>query len=160
MSTLRASPLVFVLWGEYFDEAATILFVTTLRSLGVRVKIVGLHGACVKGEHGVKLLADITLDEALEQAAQVVGVIVPSVTSEQPWWCNDPRLLRLVEILQQKKARWIITAHTPPLSIHVLPDDSSLVEWHTYSGLVPLATFVEAVSDSWRTHLSLISTNK
>ena len=38
----RSHPTIFVLWGEHFDEAAAVIFVTIFRKAGRRL-------GCVKG---------------------------------------------------------------------------------------------------------------
>lgn len=88
----RAQPTVFVLWGDQFDEAAAALVITGLRQAGLRVKVVGLHGTCVKGAHGLGLLADLTLDQALTIADRAICVVFPCTTQSFQRARDDPRL--------------------------------------------------------------------
>lgn len=145
---MRTSSLVFVLWGEYFDEGAAILFVTTFRRAGLRVKIVGLHGNCVKGQYGVKLVADITLDEAIEQASQVVGVVLPSTTGIE-YSFNDPRFFSLLQTITERGVSWLVAE---PTYTQVLSRSRSYFD---KTRLIPypnsneLADFAEKVCTTW-----------
>lgn len=99
----RAQPTIFVLWGEHFDEAAAVLVVTTLRAAGLRVKIVGLGGRCVKGQHGLGLLADLTLDQALAQAEQALCVVIPCTPPIFQRARDDPRVGEFLEKVRQAR---------------------------------------------------------
>ena len=99
----RSLPTIFVLWGEHFDEAAAVIFITTLREAGLRVKIVGLSGSCVKGAHGLGLLADLTLDEALTLADQAICVVIPCTTQNFQRVKGDPRVGEFLERVRGRK---------------------------------------------------------
>lgn len=88
----RPPQYIFVLWGDQFDEAAAVLAITQLREAGHCVKVVGLNGACVKGAHGLGLLADLTLDQALPLADQAIGVVIPCTITGLARVENDPRV--------------------------------------------------------------------
>jgi hypothetical protein len=55
---------VFVLWGDNFEEATAVIFVTELRRTGRLVKLVGLHPPPINGARGVALVPDLMLDQA------------------------------------------------------------------------------------------------
>jgi len=101
----RAQPTIFVLWGEHFDEAAAVLVVTTLRAAGLRVKVVGLGGRCLKGRHGLGLLADLTLDQALAQADQALCVVVPCSPPIFQRARDDPRVEEFLARVQGNEAK-------------------------------------------------------
>ncbi len=61
----RTQDYVFVLWGDRFEEVAATIFVAELRQAGLRVKVVSLTRRRVNGGHGLALLPDLTLEEAL-----------------------------------------------------------------------------------------------
>jgi hypothetical protein len=83
---------VLVLWRENFDDEATAIFVTGLRKMGLRVKIVGLSLRKIKGARGLSLLPDLSLNEALALAERTLCVIVPYPADRCQWFYNDPRL--------------------------------------------------------------------
>ena len=69
----KLNDYVLVLWAERFDEAAATIFVTVLREAGLRVKVVGLTPPPVSGAHGLALVPDLSLDQALPLAALACG---------------------------------------------------------------------------------------
>lgn len=119
---MRQHSYIFVLWGEQFDEVLAVLAITTLRAAGQRVKVVGLHGPCAKGAHGLGLLADLTLDQALPLVAQASGVVIPCTMSDLARAERDPRVgmlltgvgLTQVMVGVQENYDWSTLA-SPPL---------------------------------------------
>ncbi len=87
----------FVLWADRFDEVAAVAFVAELRRVGLRVRLVGLPGPSFVGVHGLALTPDLTLDEALAQAAQLACLVAPSDPPALARAANDPRLAELLE---------------------------------------------------------------
>lgn len=87
----------FVLWGDQCDEIAAVLFVTTLRAAGLRVWVVGVSGKRIGGVHGLRLIADLALDQALPLAAQAVCVVVPCAAETLAHFLHDPRLRAFLE---------------------------------------------------------------
>jgi len=83
---------ILVLWGKYFEEATTTIFVTELRQSGLRVKVVGLDGSQTCGMHGLTIVPDMPLSKALSITDKVLCVIVPC--SRQRWsqLYEDPRV--------------------------------------------------------------------
>ncbi|NJN98486.1 MAG: DJ-1/PfpI family protein [Anaerolineales bacterium] len=73
----RHRDYVFVLWADQFEEAPATIFVTELREAGLRVKVVGATPAPISGLHGLALVPDLTLDQALTLLAQVICLIIP-----------------------------------------------------------------------------------
>ena len=59
----KTTSTIFVLWGHHFDEAVTAIFVTELRTAGVRVKVVGLEARTSAGAHGLSLVPDLALGQ-------------------------------------------------------------------------------------------------
>lgn len=84
----------YVLWGDGFDEVLAVAFVTGLRKAGLRVKLVGLRLQPMTGAHGVTLLPEIALDEALSARARLSCLVVPCDESgwqriqQEPRWCQ------------------------------------------------------------------------
>lgn len=104
----RYDHYVFVLWGDEFEEAPAAIFVAELRRAGLRVKLVGLTSRRIAGVHGLVLAPDLTLDQALPLAGQVICLIIPQAASGLQCLKNDPRLNRLFDLVCQNKARLII----------------------------------------------------
>ena len=55
--------MVYILLGEGFEEIEAIVPCDLLRRAGVPVRLVGLRGLTVTGSHGIKVGADLTVDE-------------------------------------------------------------------------------------------------
>lgn len=87
----------FVLWADRFDEVAAVVFVAELRRAGLRVRLVGLPGPGFVGIHGLALSPDLTLDEALAQAAHLACLVAPCDPPALARAANDPRLAELLE---------------------------------------------------------------
>jgi hypothetical protein len=96
----RSDSYAFVLWGEAFREIPATIFVGELRRAGIRVKIVGLNGQRATGAYGLKLVSDISLDQALGLVERANCIIVPGDYEQLQQFSYDPRLNTLL-----KKAR-------------------------------------------------------
>jgi hypothetical protein len=92
----KSKSYTLVLWGEQFDEAAAAIFVTTLREAGLPVKVVGLTPRRLNGAHGLALVPDLTLSQALLLVDQTICVVIPQVTVNLKRLMNDPRLPELL----------------------------------------------------------------
>ena len=92
----------FVLWGEQCDEAAAALFVTLLRAAGVRVWVVGISGKRSRGAHGLHLLPDLALDEALPLAPNALCVAIPCSAQALTHFLHDPRLRTFLQHAAQR----------------------------------------------------------
>jgi len=99
---------VFVLWGDKFEEAPAAIFVTELRQAGLRVKVVGLTPRPIAGSHGLILGADLTLDQALPQAARARCVVIPLAGPDLQRLKNDPRLHQFFDLAHQNQARFVV----------------------------------------------------
>jgi hypothetical protein len=87
----RAHPIIFVLWGQGFDELIACTFVTNFRRSGIRVKVVGISGSRNRGACGLTLLPDLAVHEALPLASHAMAVVIP---------CEEYILRRFVEDVQ------------------------------------------------------------
>lgn len=105
---------IFILWGQRFEEAVAALFVTELRQAGLLVKVVGLDFQHLSGAHGLSLLPDWTLSEALPHAAKAICVIIPCPPSDLFSFTNDPRLPEFFQQARSNQAYFIIKAATDP----------------------------------------------
>lgn len=123
--------LILVLWGNNFDSLATATFVTQLRTVGLRVKLVALSHRNITGTQGLTLLPDMTLEQIIEKPKQIRCVIIPPHDSNE--LVNDPRIN---PFLKKTNALLIIPKNTDilqatqgdkpdPKSITYIPDDET-----------------------------------
>lgn len=104
----KSRDYVFVLWGDQFDGVAATIFVTELRKAGLRVKIVGLASRRLSGTHGLALVPDLTLDQALPLAGRAICLIIPHTSPGLKRLQNDPRLREFLSRAQANNARFVI----------------------------------------------------
>lgn len=117
---------IFVLWGDGFDEAVATIFITELREAGLPVRVVGLTPRKLSGARGLALVSDITLDEALPMASQVVCLIVPSSSRWGERYKNDPRVPELFKRTSANQARFVMGEFAETMQIRwQLPELSS-----------------------------------
>jgi len=89
---VRRGDLVFVLLGEQFEEATAAILTTTLRQVGLCVKLIGLAGQKPSGKNGLAFYPDLTLREALKMANNAACVILPCSASALKLVEGDPRI--------------------------------------------------------------------
>jgi hypothetical protein len=130
---------VFVLWGDKFEERAATIFVAELREAGLRVKVVGLTPQQIHGWHGLALVPDLTLDQALSLAASTICLVIPYASPGIKRLKNDPRLADLFLQADAHQARFVLgqvseselaEAGLPPLSseqVMIYPESEDLV---------------------------------
>ena len=103
---------ILVLWGHSFDEIAASIFVCELRRLGKRVKLVGLKHQHIAGQHGLTLVPDLSLGQALQAGKQTPCIIVPAPLAALQQFSYDPRLAELLQLAAENEA--IFIANAPP----------------------------------------------
>lgn len=104
----RLDSYAFVLWGESFREIPATIFVGELRRAGIRVKVVGLNAQRTTGLYGLKLIPDISLDQALHLAERAICVIIPSDLEQLQQFDYDPRITDLLHRARINNARIIV----------------------------------------------------
>lgn len=67
----------FVLWADYYDDLLTALFVANLRRAGWHTRLIGLNGDTHSGCNGIKIVADISLSQALRSGERPVCIVAP-----------------------------------------------------------------------------------
>jgi hypothetical protein len=102
------SAYVFVLWGDSFDEVAATIFVTEMRKAGLRVKLVGLAGNQMKGAHGLALVPDFSLEQALTRIRRIVCLVIPCTARNSHQLKRDPRLREFFLLAEANQARFIV----------------------------------------------------
>lgn len=117
--------LFYVLWSQGFKEATAAIFITELRRVGCRVKLVGLTKRAIAGAYGLVLAPDLSLDEALALATPVTWVVIPSSSTGFHHLRTDPRL---AQFFQSVQPACIITGDLNPKDRALLPTDCRLVE--------------------------------
>ncbi len=103
-------PLILVLWGQGFDEIAASIFVGELRRLGKRVKLVGLNSQQCAGQHGITLVPDFPLGQALRAANRIQAIIVPAPLAALQQFSYDPRLAELLGLATSNQAVVVVGA--------------------------------------------------
>jgi len=122
---------VFVLWGDQFEEAAVTIFVSELREVGLRVKVVGLTSRRINGMYGLALIPDLTLDQALRLANRIICLIIPYTSPGLTRLKNDPRLRELCRRAYFNNAKFVIghldEAELVTLDLFPIANDNLLV---------------------------------
>ncbi len=128
---LRESPsYVFVLWGERFEKPIATLCIARLRKAGLTVKIVGLRSHSSIGTHGIALVPELPLQDALLQASRAACIIVPCTSPYVGHIDNDPRVRRLFAAAQANGARFVTgLATTEDLAVFPVPVHQVTVCW-------------------------------
>ncbi|MBX3011635.1 MAG: hypothetical protein KF832_09000 [Caldilineaceae bacterium] len=104
-------PCALVLWGDHCDEVAAAIFVTTLRTAGLRVWVVGVSGRRIGGMHGLCIQPDMTPYQALVLAQQVSALVVPCPDLLLTRFLNDPYVDALLKAVHTQA---LILAPTAP----------------------------------------------
>lgn len=120
----RSQGCVLVLLLESFEEVAATTFITTLRGVGLHVKVVGITARCVRGYHGLLIHPDLTLDQALSLAPKTWGIVIPVPHEALMPIQHEPRLGRLFQQAGQSNALFVSQASTI----------EQLVQWKWLSG--------------------------
>ena len=79
-----------------------------LRSAGINVKVVGLHGQTITGAHDITLKPDIYLDEAIRLASRTACLIIPTDLSMLDSFSHDARLSRFLAAVRDCDARILV----------------------------------------------------
>jgi hypothetical protein len=95
---------VLVLWGQGFDEITASIFVVELRRAGIRVKLMGLNSRQIAGQHGLALVPDLTLGQALRRANRTRCLILPAPVAAIKQFSYDPRLAELLGLAASNQA--------------------------------------------------------
>lgn len=107
VSPTTTVPYVFVLWGDKFEEETATIFVTELRRVGIRVKVVGVSGPSATGLHGLTLRPDMMLGEASPLAQQATCVILPCDLGIFKRIQEDPRITTFLHKAADNGARFV-----------------------------------------------------
>lgn len=135
----RLDQVVFVIWNGGFEEVTAAIFVTELRKAGLRVKIIGLNAQRISGVHGLALLPDWTLGEALSRAVQALCVIIPEPLTDFGRYKANPRLSDFMAQAQAGGAIFVLNSSNaslladlelgPAAKLMVYPESEKLVEF-------------------------------
>jgi 4-methyl-5(b-hydroxyethyl)-thiazole monophosphate biosynthesis len=86
---------VLVPFANGFEEIEAITIVDILRRAGAKVTIAALDKRNVEGSHGLKIIADTVLDEALETSWDMV--VLPGGVPGAPTLMDDARIIQLLK---------------------------------------------------------------
>jgi protein deglycase len=78
-----------------FEEIEAITIVDILRRAGADVKMAALKKRNVEGSHGLKIVADTVLEEALQESWDMV--VLPGGVPGAPALMDDPRVIQLLK---------------------------------------------------------------
>jgi hypothetical protein len=98
---------ILVFWHEHFDEVVAAIFVGELRAAGHKVRLVGVGAGRNRGKHGLRLVPDTTMSEALIFQAEVDMVVLPCDGWNDTVATHDPRLQELFLLLCHHDTRII-----------------------------------------------------
>lgn len=82
------------------EEVEAVTIIDLLRRAGIEVISAGLDDQPVTASHGVRLIADMTLDEALRQEFDMV--VLPGGMPGMTHLKNDPRIIALLQRMAQE----------------------------------------------------------
>lgn len=121
---------VVVFWGQHFNEALAAIFISELRSVGIRVTVVGLNVRNASGARGLTLLPDCMLDEALLNVSTVTTVILPCDERGFRLARNDPRFSMFCKQVLDNWGLFVIGRFdiTQMLNLDGLPQLSQRIE--------------------------------
>ena len=68
--------MIYVFLADGFEEIEALAPVDFLRRAGVEVKLAGVTGKACTGAHGIKVEADISVDE-IKLGSELLGVVLP-----------------------------------------------------------------------------------
>lgn len=139
---------VLVLWAPKFEEVTASVFVTTLRAAGIPVKLVSLASELASGSHGLGLVPDWSLEEALPRIGQTECVVIPCRAEVVRRLAQDPRVRELLWSVQAQHAPVVVSAGSAAVlgDLHLVPPpNGSLV---TFSFEEDLAAFAHALAGS------------
>ncbi|MCF7823451.1 MAG: DJ-1/PfpI family protein [Candidatus Marinimicrobia bacterium] len=86
---------VLVPFANGFEEIEAITIVDILRRAGADVRTVALEKRNVEGAHGLKIVADTVLDEALKETWEMV--VLPGGVPGAPTLMEDARIIQLLK---------------------------------------------------------------
>lgn len=100
--------VAYVLWGDGFDELMGVRLLAALRTLAIQSFLVGFRHQSMRGAHGITLVPNLALDEALVAVHDARWLIVPAQgTSHQPF-IAEPRLGKLLTLLARQPTTVIV----------------------------------------------------
>lgn len=136
--------LVLVLWHDHFDEIAAAIFVGELRAVGQKVRLVGLGASKNRGKHGLRLVPDTTMSEAMAMQEEVGMVIFPCDGWSESIATHDPRLRELLFTLSHQHTRLMVSQSAIQTLTHWLPPvaESFFELYPATEELVPFARSV------------------
>lgn len=146
-SSSTSIPIVFVLWGDKFEEETASIFTTEMRRVGLRVKVVGVNGHSASGMHGLALRPDLALGDALSLAYGAACVVLPCDLDMVKRLQEDPRAMSFLAKAAESNALFIVRRP------HIIEETDlakltfSPTNWLCYQGHDDLITFARNMAN-------------
>ncbi|MCB0078177.1 MAG: DJ-1/PfpI family protein [Anaerolineales bacterium] len=137
---------MLVFWAKDFEEATAATFVAELRGAGLRAKLVGLNAHEMAGIHGLALVTDCTLEEALPYAQSVSAVVLPCDERGFHHIRNDPRLTLFCKQVLDNRALFIVGQFDVAALLHSASEAQATGQILTYPPSAEIATFARTVT--------------
>ena len=141
-----ATAHVFVLWGEKFEEEIAAIFITEMRRIGVRVKLVGVTGHSAAGRHGLTLRPDILLGDALLLADSAICVVLPCELDMVKRLQEDPRAMSFLAQAAQNQAQFIVRKPAIIAETDLAKLALSSADWVCYQACDDLFEFIRNIA--------------
>lgn len=142
----RSQKYIFILWGNYFEEVAATIFTTQIRKAGLPVKVVGFSSKQTKGIYGMVLRPDLTLEQALRLASEVVCLIIPCTKLGLKTLVTEARLGKLLNQIKTNQGIFVIGALNDEDLTKVLPASIQIENVLVYPGNETLFAFASDVA--------------
>ncbi|PKO23779.1 MAG: hypothetical protein CVU38_02225 [Chloroflexi bacterium HGW-Chloroflexi-1] len=148
---MKNNGLVLILWADYFDEMAATAFVTILRQMGMRVKLVSPTHNRIVGANGLVLAPDVTLDQVIPLADQVIAVIVPGKASAVRRLDDDPRVHELLCQIDDNHAVFVTNADAAPELVLLLGRQGTSQAVATYTDSLAAVELAQQLAEKLTT---------
>jgi putative intracellular protease/amidase len=132
----KSDKTVLVLLAPGFEEADVVTITRTLRRAGIAVALVGLTAGPIRGNYGLALASDRTLNEI--ELDVPAAVVLPGGTSSATHMAGDPRVHALLRRVVEAGAYVFALPPTfsvlktagilPAIKPSLLPADQVLVD--------------------------------
>jgi len=104
--------MFYLFLADGFEEIEALATVDILRRAGVSVLTVSMSGNLVEGAHGIKVEADIIMDQV--KPDKMEGIILPGGMPGTTNLDNDSRLSRLIDFAAENNL-WLFAICAAPL---------------------------------------------
>jgi hypothetical protein len=143
---VKSQEYILVLLSEHYEELVATILTTILREAGLRVKVVGITAKKIRGRHGMVIVPDLTLDQAVRLAPRVQGIVMPCDVDGLRLVRNDPRLSSLFLSATGNHALFILGEHNLE-ALHTLNLFPASATFAPYPEQEDLLNFAHDIAD-------------